>query len=123
MSVRPPAILVGVDTEADDQWSRGGRDRLEVRNAERLPALQALCDEYGVRPTYVLTHEMATRPESRGILRELPPAEAAPLLRAVLEALGDHYRLAEDAERAAEVRSELEALRGAARSAPGGGGS
>jgi hypothetical protein len=71
MSARPPAILVGVDTEADDQWSRGGRDRLEVRNAERLPALQALCDEYGVRPTYVLTHEMATRPESRGILRDL----------------------------------------------------
>ena len=41
-----------------------GRDRLEVKNAERLPALQALCDEYGVRPTYLVTHEMATRPES-----------------------------------------------------------
>ena len=66
-----PAILVGVDTEADDQWSRGGRDRLTVRNAERLPALQALCEEYGVRPTYVVTHEMATRAESRGILRDL----------------------------------------------------
>ena len=71
MSAAKPAVLVGVDTEADDQWSRGGRDKLEVRNAERLPALQALCDEYGVRPTYVLTHEMATRPESRGILRDL----------------------------------------------------
>ena len=68
---RKPAILVGVDTEADDQWSRGGRDRLTVRNAERLPALQALCEEYGVRPTYVVTHEMATREESRGILRDL----------------------------------------------------
>jgi polysaccharide deacetylase len=71
MSAAKPAILVGVDTEADDQWSRGGRDRLTVRNAERLPALQALCEEYGVRPTYVVTHEMATREESRGILRDL----------------------------------------------------
>ena len=65
------AILMGIDTEADDQWSRAGRDRLEVTNARRLPALQALCDEYGVRPTYLLTHEMATRPESAAILQGL----------------------------------------------------
>ena len=71
MSAARPAVLVGVDTEADDQWSRGGRDRLEVRNAERLPALQRMCDELGVRPTYVVTHEMATRAESAGILRDL----------------------------------------------------
>ena len=44
---------------------------MEVRNAERLPALQALFDEYGVRPTYLVTHEMATRPESAAVLREL----------------------------------------------------
>jgi len=66
-----PALLVGIDTEADDQWSAGGRRRLEVRNAERLPALQALCDGFGVRPTYLVTHEMATREESGGVLREL----------------------------------------------------
>jgi polysaccharide deacetylase len=71
MSAARPAILMGVDTEADDQWSRAGRDRQEVKNAERLPALQALCDEYGVRPTYLVTHEMATRPESAPILKGL----------------------------------------------------
>lgn len=65
------AVLIGVDTEADDQWSRAGRDRLEVGNAHRLPALQALCDEYAVRPTYLVTHEMATRPESAAILQAL----------------------------------------------------
>lgn len=69
--MKPPAILVGVDTEADDQWSRAGRDRNEVTNAERLPALQEMCDAYGVRPTYVVTWEMATRPESVAILRGL----------------------------------------------------
>jgi len=71
MSAARPAVLMGVDTEGDDQWSRAGRDRQEVKNAERLPALQALCDEYGVRPTYLVTHEMATRPESAPILQGL----------------------------------------------------
>lgn len=69
--VRPPAFLVGVDTEADDQWSAEGRRRLSVRNAERLPMLQAVFESAGVRPTYLTTHEMATRPESAPILRQL----------------------------------------------------
>jgi hypothetical protein len=71
MSLSPPAILMGIDTEADDQWSAQGREENAVRNASRLPALQALCDEFGVRPTYLVTHEMATRDESRGVLHEL----------------------------------------------------
>jgi hypothetical protein len=66
-----PALLVGIDTEADDQWSLGGRQKLEVRNAERLPALQALFDGFGVRPAYLVTHEMATTPSSAAILRDL----------------------------------------------------
>jgi len=66
-----PAILVGIDTEADDQWTRHGREQNAVTNALRLPALQKLLDEHGARPTYVVTWEMATRPESRAVLREL----------------------------------------------------
>ncbi|HEU0106153.1 MAG TPA: polysaccharide deacetylase family protein [Vicinamibacteria bacterium] len=71
MSARPPAVLVGIDTEADDQWSARGRQEMGVRNAARLPALQALFEEFGVRPTYVVTWEMATRPESAAVLRDL----------------------------------------------------
>lgn len=70
MSQRP-LFMVGVDTEADDQWSREGRQRLSVENARALPRLQRLCEAYGVRPSYLVTHEMATRDPSRGILREL----------------------------------------------------
>lgn len=66
-----PAVLVGVDTEADDQWSAEGRRQLAVRNAERLPALQSLFESFGVRPTYLVTHEMAAREESASVLREL----------------------------------------------------
>jgi hypothetical protein len=64
-------MLVGVDTEADDQWSLEGRRHRTVRNADRLPGLQALFDELNVRPTYLVTHEMASHPESGPILKEL----------------------------------------------------
>jgi Polysaccharide deacetylase len=66
-----PAVLVGIDTEADDQWSSSGRERNSVTNATRLPAVQALFDAFGVRPTYLVTWEMATRGASAGILRDL----------------------------------------------------
>ena len=66
-----PLFMVGIDTEADDQWSIEGRRRLSVENARALPRLQALCDAYGVRPSYLVTHEMATREPSRSILRTL----------------------------------------------------
>ena len=66
-----PLFMVGVDTEADDQWSMEGRRRLSVDNAEALPRLQSLCDLHGVRPSYLVTHEMATKEPSRSILRDL----------------------------------------------------
>ena len=66
-----PVFLLGIDTEADDQWSIEGRRRLSVRNADCLPRLQALCDRYRVRPSYLVTHEIATTPDSAGVLREL----------------------------------------------------
>ena len=41
---RAPALIISVDTEADDQWSIAGRQRLEVRNVHCLPRLQAQVD-------------------------------------------------------------------------------
>jgi hypothetical protein len=66
-----PLFMVGIDTEADDQWTLEGRKRLSVDNARALPRLQSLCDKYGVRPSYLVTHEMATREPARSILRDL----------------------------------------------------
>jgi hypothetical protein len=70
-----PVFLLGVDTEADDQWSVEGRRRLSVRNADCLPRLQALCDRYRVRPSYLVTHEIATTPVSAAVLRDLLATE------------------------------------------------
>lgn len=64
-------ILLGVDTEADNQWDAKARENLSVRNIAELPRLQSLCDDYGVRPTYLLTYEVAVDRESRSILLEL----------------------------------------------------
>jgi hypothetical protein len=64
-------VLLGVDTEADNQWDAASRDHLTVRNIEALPRLQKLCDEYGVRPTYLLTYEVAVDDAAKSILRDL----------------------------------------------------
>jgi hypothetical protein len=64
-------VLLGVDTEADDQWTAASRKRLTVENVKELPRLQALCDRYGVRPTYLITYEMAADDRARKILCEI----------------------------------------------------
>lgn len=64
-------ILLGVDTEADNQWDADARVSLPVRNAFELPRLQELCDRYDVPPTYLTTYEMAVDDGARGVLREL----------------------------------------------------
>jgi peptidoglycan/xylan/chitin deacetylase (PgdA/CDA1 family) len=64
-------ILLGVDTEADDQWTAAARKRLTVENVHELPRLQALCDRYNVKPTYLVTYEMAVDEGARNVLREL----------------------------------------------------
>jgi len=64
-------VLMGVDTEADDQWSPAGRERLTLGNVAELPRLQALCDRYGLRPTYLVTYEVAADRESRNVLATL----------------------------------------------------
>jgi peptidoglycan/xylan/chitin deacetylase (PgdA/CDA1 family) len=64
-------VLLGVDTEADNQWEAASRETLTVRNIAELPRLQKLCDEYDVRPTYLLTQEVAVDPEAKAILKDL----------------------------------------------------
>ncbi len=64
-------ILLGVDTEADDQWTAAARKRLTVENVHELKHLQELCDRYRVRPTYLVTYEMAVDDRAKNVLREI----------------------------------------------------
>jgi hypothetical protein len=64
-------ILLGVDTEADNQWVASARSELEVDNVYELPRLQELCDRYEIAPTYLVTYEMAVDDGAKRVLREL----------------------------------------------------
>jgi hypothetical protein len=50
-------VVITVDTEADGAWSQP--ERVTVDNLQALPRFQALCDRYGMRPTYLCTYEVA----------------------------------------------------------------
>ncbi|GII62480.1 deacetylase [Sphaerisporangium krabiense] len=56
-----PAFLITIDVEEDDAWS--GAAAVRTRNAGFLPRFQALCDRYGLPPTYLVDWTMATSPE------------------------------------------------------------
>ncbi|MDD3642865.1 MAG: deacetylase [Candidatus Krumholzibacteria bacterium] len=55
-----PFLLVTMDTEGDDLWS--GSREIGTRNARLLPRFQALCERYSLRPTWLVSYEMAVAP-------------------------------------------------------------
>jgi peptidoglycan/xylan/chitin deacetylase (PgdA/CDA1 family) len=67
-------LLVGIDTEGDNQWDRAARLNQTFENIYALPRLHQLFARHGVRPTYVITHPVATDPRSADVLRQLVAA-------------------------------------------------
>ena len=66
-----PILVVTIDTEADNQWSVAGRRRPFFQNIRALPRVEALFEKYGVRPTYLLTHDVASDAESARYFKKL----------------------------------------------------
>jgi peptidoglycan/xylan/chitin deacetylase (PgdA/CDA1 family) len=64
-------LLVGIDTEGDNQWDAAARRHQRFENIYALPRLHALFARYGVRPTYVITYPVATDARSAAVLRAL----------------------------------------------------
>lgn len=64
-------LLVGIDTEGDNQWDGAARAVQRFENIYALPRLHALFARHGVRPTYVITYPVATDPQSADVLRML----------------------------------------------------
>jgi hypothetical protein len=72
MSARPgPALLVAIDTEGDNQWDLQARLHQRFDNLYALGRLHEFFVRHGVRPTYVITHPVATDPRSADVLRGL----------------------------------------------------
>src|SRR5688572_12255591 len=67
----PMHLLVGIDTEGDNQWDAEARRNQRFENIYALPRLHAFFARYGVRPTYVITHPVASDGRSAAVLREL----------------------------------------------------
>jgi peptidoglycan/xylan/chitin deacetylase (PgdA/CDA1 family) len=64
-------LLVGIDTEGDNQWDAEARANQKFENIYALPRLHALFARHGVRPTYVITHPVASDARSAEVLRAL----------------------------------------------------
>ena len=64
-------LLVGIDTEGDNQWDAAARAQQRFENIYALPRLHALFRQHGIRPTYVITYPVATDPRSRDVLAKL----------------------------------------------------
>jgi peptidoglycan/xylan/chitin deacetylase (PgdA/CDA1 family) len=64
-------LLVGIDTEGDNQWDAAARARQRFENIYALPRLHALFARHGVRPTYVITYPVARDARSAEVLRGL----------------------------------------------------
>jgi peptidoglycan/xylan/chitin deacetylase (PgdA/CDA1 family) len=64
-------LLVGIDTEGDNQWDAAARLHQRFENLYALPRLHALFARHGVRPTYVITHPVARDERSADVLRDL----------------------------------------------------
>ena len=64
-------LLVGIDTEGDNQWDAAARAHQTFANIYALPRLHALFARHGARPTYVITHPVASDGRSAAVLRAL----------------------------------------------------
>ena len=64
-------LLVGIDTEGDNQWDAAARANQRFVNIYALPRLHALFARHGVRPTYVITYPVAQDARSADVLRTL----------------------------------------------------
>jgi peptidoglycan/xylan/chitin deacetylase (PgdA/CDA1 family) len=65
------SLLVGIDTEGDNQWSAEARLHQRFENIYALPRLHAIFQKHRVRPTYLITWPVARDARSAAVLREL----------------------------------------------------
>ncbi len=70
-SARGLSLLVGIDTEGDNQWDLHAREHQTFENIYALPALHDVFARHGGRPTYLITHPVASDRRSATVLRAL----------------------------------------------------
>lgn len=62
-------FFLTIDVEEDNQWSDA--KTITMRNVDKLPEFQDLCNNYGVKPTYLVTYGVSQDLNCQRILGEL----------------------------------------------------
>lgn len=68
-------FILTLDTEGDNQWDHGRN--LTVENITYVPRFQNLCEKYKIKPTYLVTSEVAQDKITREILATYSKTEKA----------------------------------------------
>ncbi|TAK08329.1 MAG: WalW protein, partial [Candidatus Manganitrophaceae bacterium] len=63
-------LIITIDTE-EDNWGSYRSTGMTLENIKRIPVLQQLFDAYQVKPTYLITHTVATDEASVAILKPI----------------------------------------------------
>ncbi len=61
-------FILTIDTEADNQWNHG--IPISTDNIRYVPRFQRLCDQFQIKPTYLVTSEICGDQFARDIFRE-----------------------------------------------------
>ena len=70
-------FFITIDTEGDNLWDwREGMD-IHTENARFLPRFQTLCEEYGLKPTYLSNFEMISDSFFRDFAGNSRPRDSA----------------------------------------------
>lgn len=74
-----PKLLITVDTEEIFDWSGFSPTEHRIARSADIDRFQKLCEEFGARPLYFLTHPLMINAESAGYFRRLAEEDRADL--------------------------------------------
>ena len=64
-------LVITIDTEEEGLWSGNYSAETTVNNISAVPPFQSLCDQFSIRPTYLITNPVAESPDAVEILRSI----------------------------------------------------
>ena len=63
-------FIITVDVEGDNQWRTWNGEVTTTENAKYIPHFQDICEEFGFKPVYLLTYEMAMDSQLAAFLKQ-----------------------------------------------------
>ena len=64
-------LVVTIDTEEKGLWSGNYTSQATVKNIAAIPRFQSVCDQFSIRPTYLITTPVAESPDAVKTLRSI----------------------------------------------------